>query len=93
MVNDENIVYVGKKPFMNYVTAVMMQLKDGDAGEVLIRARGKTITKAIDVALVVNDRFMEGKSEIVDVKIESEIVKDEGKDTRVSCVDILLKRK
>ncbi len=93
MVADENIIYVGKKPFMNYVTAVMMQFKEGKAEEVLIRARGKTITKAVDIALVATERFLDDKVEIKDVKIESEVIKDDEKETRVSCIDILLKRK
>jgi len=93
MVSAENTIFIGKKPFMNYVTAVMLQFKDNNAKEVLIRARGKTITKAIDVTLVAVDRFLEEQVEISDIKIESEIIKDEKKETRVSCIDILLKKK
>lgn len=93
MVKEENIVYIGKKPFMNYVTAVMMQFKEGSADEVLIRARGKTITKAIDVGLVVTERFLEGNVNIDDVKLESENIEEDGKETRVSCIDVLLRKK
>ena len=93
MVDADNIVYIGKKPFMNYVTAVMMQFKEDRTNEVLIRARGKMINRAIDVALVSIDRFLENTVEVTDVKIESETMKDEDKETKVSCIDILMTKK
>ncbi len=92
MVKEDNIIFIGKKPFMNYVTAVMMQFKNNNVDEVLIRARGKSITKAVDVALVAVERFLDNKVSIKDVKIESEIIKEENKETRVSCIDILLSK-
>ena len=45
----DNTVYIGKKPTMNYVLAVATQFNSGTA-EVIIKARGKSISKAVDVA-------------------------------------------
>ena len=54
----DNTVYVGTKPFMNYVTGLVMQFTTKDAPEVFLKARGKFISKAVDVAEVTIKRFM-----------------------------------
>ena len=88
---DEHTVFIGAKPFMNYVTGVVMQFTTQKASEVLIKARGKFITRAVDVAEVASKRFLEGQIKIKDIKIDSEGFKDrDGKDVRVSTIDISL---
>ncbi len=42
--NDNNTIFIGGKPFMNYVTGVVMQFTTKGAREVIIRARGKFIS-------------------------------------------------
>ena len=64
-------VYVGKKPFMNYVTAVVMQFTQG-ANEVVIKARGRNISRAVDVAEMVRKRFLKDEVELEKVNIDSE---------------------
>jgi len=44
---DENTVFIGMKPFMNYVTAVVMQVTTRNQKEVKVIARGKFISKAV----------------------------------------------
>ncbi len=53
----ENTILVGKKPPMNYVLACLTAFHEG-ADEVLIKARGMSISKAVDVAEIVRNKFM-----------------------------------
>ena len=90
----DNNIFIGGKPFMNYVTGVVMQFTTKNADEVIIKARGKFISRAVDVAEVASKRFLEGAVEIKDIKIDSEGFKsDEGKDIRVSTMEITLGKK
>ena len=89
---DENVVFIGSKPFMNYVTSVVMQFNVKKMPEVIIKARGKFITKAVDVAEVVKRRFL--KEQGIDVKeigINSEeFDNQEGRKVHVSTIEIKL---
>jgi DNA-binding protein len=53
----ENIIYIGRKPVMAYCLAVMTALKEENA-EVTLMARGRAISKAVDVAEVVRNQFI-----------------------------------
>ena len=64
---DENVIYVGKKPPMSYVLAVVTQFNSGSA-EVVIKARGRSISTAVDTAEIVRNRFVTD-AELIDVKI------------------------
>ena len=57
MTDANNAVLIGKKPIMNYVLACITFFHGG-AKEVRIKARGKSISRAIDVAEVVRHRFL-----------------------------------
>ena len=88
---DEHTVFIGNKPFMNYVTGVVMQFTTQNAGEVTIKARGKFISRAVDIAEVAAKRFLENRVSIKDIKIDSEEFENkEGKTVRVSTIEILL---
>ncbi|MEK6934596.1 MAG: DNA-binding protein Alba, partial [Nanoarchaeota archaeon] len=92
--DDDHIVYIGGKPFMNYVTGVIMQFTTQGANEVVIKGRGKFITRCVDVAEVANKRFLEGQIEVKDVKLDSEEFQNkEGRQVRVSTIEISLRRK
>ena len=52
------IVFIGSKPPMDYVLAVMTRLSGGDAKEVVLKARGQAITTAVDVAEITRNRFL-----------------------------------
>ena len=91
---DENTVFIGSKSFMNYVTAVVMQFTTKGAPEVAIKARGKFISRAVDVAEVASKRFLLNQVEIKDIKVDSEqFTNKEGKQVRVSTIEITLKKK
>jgi DNA-binding protein len=56
---EENIVYVGRKPVMSYVLAVITHFSRTNAKEVTLKARGRAITTAVDVAEITRRRFMD----------------------------------
>ncbi len=88
---EDNSIFVGGKPFMNYVTGLVMQFTTKDAKEVIIKARGKYISRAVDIAEVAAKRFLKDQIEISDIKIDSEEFKNkEGKNVRVSAIEITL---
>lgn len=91
---DTNIIFIGEKPFMNYVTGVVTQFKMKNQKEVVIKARGKFISRAVDVAEVSAKKFLaEEKIKVKDIKIDSqEFENKEGKKVNVSTIDIILEK-
>ena len=93
--DDEHTIFIGNKPFMNYVTGVVMQFTTQNSNEVKVKARGKFISRAVDVAEVVRKRFL--KEQGVDVKgiaIDSEEFEDkDNKKVKVSTIEITLIKK
>jgi DNA-binding protein len=90
----DNSIFVGNKPFMNYVTAVVMQFTTKNAEEITIKARGKFISRAVDIAEVACKRFLPEQCQVGNIQIASEEFKNkEGKDVRVSSIEITLSRK
>ncbi len=91
---DNHTVFIGGKPFMNYVTGVVMQFTTQNAPEVVIKARGKFISRAVDIAEVASKRFLEDSIEVKDIRLDSEEFKNkEGKQVRVSTIEIALGKK
>lgn len=90
---NDNSVFIGGKPFMNYVTGVVMQFTAKNADDVIIKARGKFISRAVDVAEVATKRFLENSVAVTNIKIDSEGFKNtEGRDIRVSIIEITLSK-
>jgi len=91
-VGKDNIIFVGIKPFMNYVTAVVMQFKNKGQDEVIVSARGKFTSKAIDIVEVARRTFLKDEDiQIKDIKISSEQFENkEGKRIFVSAIEIRL---
>jgi DNA-binding protein len=90
---DDNSIFIGDKPFMNYVTGVVMQFTTQQASEVIIKARGKFISRAVDVAEVSAKRFLENSVSVQDIRINSEeFTNNEGRNVRVSTIEISLKK-
>lgn len=89
---EENTVYIGKKPSMNYVLAVATQFNTG-AEAVIIKARGRAISKAVDVTEIVRNRFMVS-AKLEDIQIGTEKVEDEDSvdGVNVSWIEIILKK-
>lgn len=85
---EDNIVYVGNKPVMNYVLAVVTQFNNG-ASEVAVKARGKAISRAVDAVEVSRNRFLP-ESKIKDIKIGTEKIATDRGDSNVSIIEIVL---
>jgi DNA-binding protein len=86
---EENTIFIGKKPTMNYVLAVVTQFNTG-APEIIIKARGRAISRAVDVAEIVKNRFIPDAS-IKDITIGTESIStEEGPNVNVSSIEITL---
>ena len=89
---DENVIYVGSKPPMSYVLAVITQFNSGST-EVVIKARGRAISTAVDTAEITRNRFATDK-EVKEIKIGTEsITNEEGRASNVSTIEICLAKK
>ncbi|MDO8841772.1 MAG: DNA-binding protein Alba [Methanocalculus sp.] len=86
----DNTVFVGNKPVMNYVLAVVTQFNNG-ADLVAIKARGKAISRAVDTAEISLNRFLEGVGKKEISTATEEIETDTGR-TNVSSIEIILTR-
>ena len=87
---DENVIYVGNKPPMSYVLAIVTQFNSG-SDEVVIKARGRAISRAVDAAEITRNRFVTD-AEIKDIKIGTESItnEEEGRTSNVSSIEIIL---
>jgi DNA-binding protein len=89
--SDSNIVYIGNKPIMNYCLAVLSSLQNENS-TVELKARGRAISSAVDVAEVTKNRFMR---DLVVENIEigtEELESHEGRKRNVSTISIVLKK-
>jgi DNA-binding protein len=84
----ENTVFVGNKPVMNYVLAVVTQFNNG-ADQVAIKARGKAISRAVDTAEIAMNRFLDGVVR-KEIQISTEVIDTESGKTNVSSIEIVL---
>ncbi|MBU7014113.1 MAG: DNA-binding protein Alba [Theionarchaea archaeon] len=89
---DDNTVFIGGKPVMNYVLAVVTQLNSGTSSEVVIKARGRAISRAVDVAEIVRRKFMPGLKVASIVTSTEEVARDDGTKSAVSAMEITLKQ-
>jgi len=86
---NENTIYVGNKPPMSYVLAVVTQF-NGGSDDVVIKARGRAISRAVDTAEITRNRFVTD-AKIKDIKIGTEsITNEEGRNSNVSSIEISL---
>ena len=91
---EENSIFIGNKPFMNYVTGIVMQFTSKGASKVIVKARGRFITRAVDISEVVRKRFLDESIEVDNVVIGSNnFTTDDGKQLRISTIEISLVKK
>ncbi|MEM2727415.1 MAG: DNA-binding protein Alba [Archaeoglobaceae archaeon] len=87
----ENVILVGKKPVMNYVLATITQLNEG-VSEVTVKARGRAISRAVDVVEIVKNRFIPGLK-LKGIKIDTEeLESQDGKKMNVSSIEITISK-
>lgn len=83
----ENIVFIGRKPVMNYVTACLTVFNAG-AKEVCVKARGRSISRAVDTIELLRRAFLKGLG-LKQIKIGTEeIQQEEGGSRNVSTIEI-----
>lgn len=88
---EDNVIFVGNKPVMNYVLAAVTQFNEG-AKEVTIKARGRAISRAVDTAEVVRHRFL---TDVLIDRIQistEELASEKGEKINVSSIEIFMKR-
>ncbi len=87
-----DIIFVGKKPLMTYVNATLTQLSVSEI--VTIKARGKSITQAVDISQMIAKRMNAVGYFVKDVRISSDSLKsNDGKDRNVSTIEIDMSHK
>ena len=87
---ENNTIFVGSKPVMNYVLAVVTQFNEGSSS-VCIRARGKAISRAVDTAEIVRNRFVPD-AVVKDIQISTEEIENYNTTTNVSIIEILIEK-
>ena len=86
-----NVIYIGRKPTMSYVLAVITQFTN-NVKEVHVKARGRSISRAVDVVEIVKNRFLSDvKVKSIDIGTEEREV-EEGNKINVSTMDIVLSK-
>jgi len=91
--SDDNVVYVGHKPPMNYVLAVVTQFNTSGSDEVILKARGRAISTAVDAAEITRNRFVTDAN-LKEIKIGTEsVTNEEGRTSNVSSIEICLAKK
>jgi len=89
-VKEGHFVFIGKKGAMAYVLAVITQFGEG-ANEVIIKARGKSISRAVDVAEIVRNKSAEITLSEINISTE-EVVTEDGRPLKISAIEIRLKK-
>jgi len=88
---ERDVIYVGTKPIMTYVSATLTQLSTRET--VTIKARGKRITQAVDVSQMIMKRMDSVGYVISDVRISSDsLTSQDGKQRNVSTMEIDLSK-
>jgi DNA-binding protein len=88
--HEKNVIYVGTKPVMNYVLAVMNSLNQRGLDEVVLKARGRAISTAVDAAEVTR-RYVKDLEAAVSIGTE-QLPREEGGTRNVSTMEITMKR-
>ena len=91
MSKDPNTIYVGTKPAMSYVLAVITHFNSSDVKEVVLKARGRAITTTVDTAEIVRRKFLK-ELKATKITIGTEEMQREDGTRNVSTIEINLKR-
>lgn len=83
-----NMIRVGKKPVLNYVMACVTLFSSGN-NEIIIRGRGKAITKAVDITEMLRRSFTKDLI-IKSIKVGSEDIKRMQEEFPISIIEIVI---
>ena len=87
---NSNVIFIGDKPLVNYIRGVITLFIKKDFSEVIIKSRGRFISKAVDVAEVSKRSLADKNIKVRSINISSESFETEGKRTNISTMDIVL---
>jgi archaea-specific DNA-binding protein len=87
---ESNVIFVGGKPLVNYVRSILSRFRKHGASNVVVKSRGRYISKAVDAVEVSRRALQENSVSIKDVSISSESFEKDGKTTNISAMDIVL---
>jgi DNA-binding protein len=95
MTENADVIFVGNKPPMSYVLAIITSLSSGTLNEITLKARGQAITTAVDVAEIARNRFVKDLtvSKIAIGTAEMPPREGENKSRMVSTMEITLCKK
>jgi len=94
MTENADVIFIGNKPPMSYVLAIITSLSSGAPKEITLKARGQAITTAVDVAEIARNRFVKDLKVIKIAIGTAEMPPREGetKSRMVSTMEITLKK-
>jgi DNA-binding protein len=95
MTSNADVIFVGNKPPMSYVLAIITSLSSGTLNEITLKARGQAITTAVDVAEIARNRFIKDLT-VTNIAIgtaEMPPREGESKSRMVSTMEITLTKK
>ncbi len=88
---ENNVLLIGKKPAKSYAAAAMYKM--GSESSIIIKARGKAISKAVDVAEIILNKLGNGNYELGSISIGTAEVESEGQKRSISTIEIILNKK
>jgi len=89
------VIFVGNKPPMSYVMAIITALSSGTTTEITLKARGRAITTAVDAAEITRNRFIKDLT-VTSIGIGTEEMpprEGENRARNVSSMEIKLSKK
>jgi len=92
---DENVIYIGSKPFANYAMALFTQISRKEQKEIKVVARGGFISRAVDVVEMAKRSFSEGENKIKEINIKTgseKFKKEDGREINISVIEITIKK-
>ena len=91
--SEENVIYIGKKAAMNYVMACFNVIQS-ESKEIIIKARGRSISKAVDTTEILKNRFMKDQIKMISINTGTEQINSKDRGTfSVSSIEITIQLK
>ncbi len=94
MAENKDVIFVGNKPPMSYVLAIITAFSASNAKEITLKARGQAITTAVDVAEITRSRFLKDLK-VAKIAIATQEMpprEGENRSRMVSTIDITLSK-
>ncbi len=88
--DNSNVVFIGDKPISNYIKSANFQFYKEISKELIIKSRGKFISKAVDVAEIIKRNFSEKNARVKSISIGSEKFESNEKTTNISTIEIII---